>query len=83
LITTLALANAEAKLLLPVCVAVNAQVPTPTIVSWLPATVQIVPALLVLKVKAVSPLEAVAVSVLSPAPKVTGVGGAKVTVCVA
>jgi len=82
LITTLALANAEAKLLLPDWVAVTAQVPTPTTVSWLPATVQIVPALLVLKVKAVRPLEAVAVKVLAGAPKVTGVVGANVTVWV-
>jgi len=81
LITTLALLNAEAKLLLPAWVAVNAQVPTPTTVSSLPATLQIVPALLVLKVKAVRPLDAVAVRVIGPTPKPTGVAGAKVTVC--
>ena len=83
MITTLALANAEAKLLLPDWLAVNTQVPPPTMVSWLPATVQIVLALLVLKVKAVKPLEAVALKVLAGAPKVTGVVGANVTVCVA
>ena len=82
MITTLALANAEAKLLLPAWVAVNTQVPTPTTVSWLPATVQIAAALLVLKVKAVRPLDAVAVSVIAGAPTVTGVVGANVTVCV-
>jgi len=64
---------------LPAWLAVNTQVPPPTMVSWLPLTVQIVPTLLVLK--AVRPLDAVAGSVLGPAPKVTGVGGAKVIVC--
>ena len=37
--------------------------------------------LLVLKVKAVSPLDAVAVSVIGDTPKVTGETGVKVTVC--
>ena len=44
-------------------------------------TVQILAALLVLKVKAVSPLDVVAVSVIGDAPNTTGLGGAKVTVC--
>ena len=46
----------------------------------MPVTVQILAALLVLKVKAVSPLEAAAVRVMGDAPKVTGEAGAKVTV---
>ena len=49
----------------------------------MPVTVQIVLTLLVLKVKAVRPLVAVAVNVIADAPKVTGVAGAKVTVCAA
>ena len=44
-------------------------------------TVQIVPALLVLKVKAARPLVAEAVSVIADTPKLTGVVGANVTVC--
>ena len=46
----------------------------------MPVTVQIVFALLVLKVKAVRPLVAVAVSVIGEAPKDTGDVGAKITV---
>ena len=46
----------------------------------MPATVQIVLALLVLKVIVVSPLVAVAVRVIAEAPIVTGVKGANVTV---
>ena len=81
--TTLALAEAAAKLALPAWLAVSAQVPTPTMVSWLPATVQMVPALLVEKVKAVRPLLAVAVKVIGATPKVTGEAGVKVTVWLA
>ncbi|MBL0124923.1 MAG: hypothetical protein IPP88_20125 [Betaproteobacteria bacterium] len=44
------------------------------------ATVQMLAALLVLKVNAVRPLEAVAVSVIGVTPKVTGEARAKVTV---
>ena len=66
---------------LPGCVAVSAQVPTPTMVSWVPATVQIVLAEDVLNVNVVSPLVAVAVSVIGPTPSNTGVAGANVTVC--
>ena len=43
----------------------------------MPETVQMLAALLVVKVKAVSPLEAVAVRVIGETPKVTGVAGAK------
>ena len=49
----------------------------------MPATVQMVAALLVLKVKVVSPLVALAVSVIGETPNVTGVAGANVTVCAA
>ena len=49
----------------------------------MPVTVQMVLALLVLKVNAVKPLLAVAVNVIADAPKVTGVAGANVTVCAA
>ena len=56
------------------------QVPTPTIVSWFPVTVQMLAALLVLKVKVVRPLEAVAASVIGDTPTVTGDAGVNVTV---
>ena len=80
MITTFAFAKALAKFALPACVAARAQVPPPTIVSWLPATVQILAALLVLNVNAVRPLLDVAVRVIDDAPKVTGEEGANVTV---
>jgi hypothetical protein len=48
----------------------------------LPETVQIVLALLVLKVKLVSPLLALAVRVMGETPTFTGLAGAKVMVCV-
>jgi hypothetical protein len=79
-ITTLALVEALAKLELPACVAVKAQVPAPTRVRVLPDTVQMVPALLVLKVKLVRPLVELAVSGMDAAPRLTGDDGAKVTV---
>ena len=46
----------------------------------MPETVQMVLTLLVLKVKAVNPLEAAAVKVIGDTPKVIGVAGAKVTI---
>ena len=49
----------------------------------MPLTVQMLAALLVVKVKAVNPLDAVAVRVMADAPKLTGVAGAKVTVWLA
>ena len=49
----------------------------------MPLTVQMLAALLVVKVKVVRPLDAVAVRVMADAPKVTGVAGAKVTVWLA
>ena len=49
----------------------------------MPVTVQIVLADEVLKVKVVRPLDAVAVSVITDAPKMTGEAGAKVTVWLA
>ena len=58
-------------------------VPAPTSVNWLPATVQMLAALLVVKVNVVRPLDAVAVSVTADEPKETGEAGAKVTVWVA
>ena len=48
--------------------------------SWLPDTVQMLAALLVLNVNVVRPLDAVAVRVIGDAPKVTGDVGLKVTV---
>ena len=81
LTTTLALAKALAKLAFPACVAVSAQVPTPTTVSVLPLTVHTVFGEVVAKVNVVSPLVAVAVSVIGATPTSTGVTGAKVTVC--
>ena len=49
----------------------------------MPETVQMPDALPVLKVNVVNPLDAVAVSVIADTPKVTGVAGVKVTVCLA
>ena len=49
----------------------------------MPETVQIVLALLVEKLNAVNPLEALAVSVIGPTPNTNGVAGAKVTVWLA
>ena len=49
----------------------------------MPLTVQMLAALLVVKVKAVNPLDAVAVRVMADAPKVTGVAGAKLMVWLA
>ena len=49
----------------------------------MPETVQMLAALLVEKVNVVSPLLAVAVSVIGEAPAVTGDAGAKVSVWVA
>ena len=68
---------------LPAWLAVRAQVPPPTMVNVLPETVQMLAALLVLKVKVVKPLEAVAVRVIGETPNVTGVEGANVTVWLA
>ena len=48
----------------------------------MPETVQMLDALLVLKVNAVKLLEAVAVSIIADTPNVIGEAGANVTVCV-
>ena len=47
----------------------------------MPETVQMLAALVALKVKAVRPLDAVAVKVMAETPKVTGDAGVNVTVC--
>ena len=67
---------------MPAWAAVSAQVPTPTMVRVLPDTVQMLARLLVEKVKAVRPLEAVADKVIGATPKTTGEAGVKVTVWV-
>ena len=66
---------------LPAWLAVSAQVPPPLMVSWLPTTLQTLAMLPVEKVNIVSPLDALAVSVIGDAPMVTGEAGAKVTDC--
>ncbi len=68
---------------MPAWLAVNAQVPTPTMVKVLPDTVQMVLALLVENVNAVRPLLAVALKVMGDIPKFTGDEGANVTVWLA
>ncbi len=83
LTTTVALADALLKFALPACVAESVQLPEPTMVSVLPATVQMVAAEVVANVNAVKPLVAVAANVIGVTPKTTGVAGANVTVCVA
>ncbi len=82
LTTTVALADALLKFALPACVAVSAQLPEPTMVNVLPATVH-TNGVVLAKVNAVKPLVAVAVSVLDATPKTTGVAAAKVTVWLA
>ena len=77
--TTVALADALLKFALPAWVAVSAQLPVPTTVSALPLTVHTAGVVLA-KVNAAKPLEAVAVRVIGLTPNVTGVAGAKVTV---
>ena len=58
----------------------SAQVPIPTVVSWEPETVQMLASLLVLKVNAVRPLDAVADNVIGDTLTPTGEIGVKVTI---
>ena len=78
--TMVAGAEALLKFALPACVAVRAQLPVPTMVNVLPATVQMVGAEVVANVNAVKPLVAVAVNAMGATPNTTGVAGANVTV---
>ena len=80
--STVALADALLKFALPACVAVSAQLPAPTMVNVLLATVH-TSGVVLANVNAVKPLVAVAVSAMGATPKITGVAGANVTVWLA